>query len=125
VLRPPSRTIVVLVRGDVAVACWPLGDAAAVVALPCAALPAAPLDAERVDLSVIDELARLQLAARRLGYSIDLAPSGPLAELLALTGLSSILAEGAALSIIEVGGESESSEEIGVEEAVDGADPAV
>ena len=66
---------VVLVRGDAEVACW---------ALPAGLRP---------DLSVVDQLARLQVTARRLGYSIRLrdAPSR-LRELIDLVGLSDILA---------------------------------
>jgi len=65
---------VVLVRGDAELACWPL--------------PAG----QNPDLWVVDQLARLQLAARRLGCSLRLrgAPS-QLRELLGLAGLSDIL----------------------------------
>jgi ABC-type transporter Mla MlaB component len=66
---------VVLVRGDAEVACW--------------AVPAG----RRPDLSVVDQLARLQVTAGRLGYSIRLrdAPNR-LRELIDLVGLSDILA---------------------------------
>jgi len=64
----------VLVRGDAEVACWPL--------------PAG----RRRDLSVVDQLARLQLAARRLGCSIRLRDApGRLRELIDLAGLSDIV----------------------------------
>ncbi len=75
---------VVLVRGDAEVACWPL--------------PAG----RRPDLSVVDRLARLQLGARRAGYSIRLrdAPSR-LRELIDLAGLSDIVAGAAELAATE------------------------
>lgn len=66
-----------------------------------------------VGLEVVDELARLQLHARRLGCSVRLRGAGPeLMELLALVGLG-----------IEVGGEPEGGEQIGVEEVVMPDDP--
>jgi hypothetical protein len=65
---------VVFVRGDAEVACCPL--------------PAG----QNNDLRVVEKLARLQLAARRLGCSLRLrgAPS-QLRELIDLAGLSDIL----------------------------------
>ena len=88
-LRRGNATIVVLVRGA-PVAGWPL------------VVPAPP------DLRVVDELARLQLAARPLGRSIRLQdPSPELSQLLDLVGLR-----------VEVGGEPEGGEEVGVEEVV-------
>ena len=65
---------VVLVRGDAEVACWPLPEGL------------------RPDLSVVDRLARLQLAAGRLGCSIRLrdAPAR-LRELIDLAGLSDVV----------------------------------
>jgi hypothetical protein len=69
---------VVLVRGDAEVACWPL---------PAGRHP---------DITVVDDLARLQLAARRLGFSIRLrdAPS-ELLDLIGLAGLSEIVTDAA------------------------------
>jgi hypothetical protein len=65
---------VVLVRGGAEVASWPL---------PEGRCP---------DLSVIDRLARLQLAARRLGCSIRLRDApGRLRELIDLAGLDGIV----------------------------------
>jgi hypothetical protein len=88
-------TVVVLVRDNAEVASWPL------------VLPARP------DLSVVDELARLQLAARRLGCSIRLRDGqGDLWGLLDLTGLG-----------VEVGGKPEGGEQGGVEEVVMSDDP--
>lgn len=66
----------VVVRGDAEVACWPL--------------PAG----RHADLAVVDSLARLQLAARRLGYSIRLRDApGRLLELIDLAGLSAIVTD--------------------------------
>ena len=67
---------VVLVRGDAEVASW--------------AIPAG----QNLDLSAVDRLARLQLAARRAGCSLRLrnAPSR-LRELLDLAGLSDIITD--------------------------------
>ena len=67
------------------------------------------------DLSAVDALARLQLAARRLGCSIRLRETcAELVELLDLAGL---------LGCLEVGGEPEGGEEAGVEEVVVPDDP--
>ena len=69
---------VVLVCGDAEVACWPLPEV------------------QNPDLLVVGQLARLQLAARRLGCSLRLrgAPSR-LRELIDLTGLSDIVTDAA------------------------------
>jgi ABC-type transporter Mla MlaB component len=69
---------VVLVCGRDEVASWPL-----------------PASGD-IDLSVVDRLARLQLAARHVGCSIRVrdAPSG-LRELIELAGLSDIIADAA------------------------------
>jgi len=67
----------------------------------------------RPDLRVVDELARMQLAARRAGWSIRLAEiSTALAELLDLLGL-----------VVEVGGQPECLEQRGVQEVVLPDDP--
>jgi hypothetical protein len=67
------------------------------------------------DLGVVDALARLKLAARRLGCSLRVCnPSVELAELLDLVGLNLDL---------EVVGEAEGGEQVGVEEAVERGDP--
>ena len=88
---------VVLVRGPDEVASWPLTGKG------------------RPDLSAVDALARLQLAARRLGCSIRLRDTcAELAELLDLVGLSECL---------QVGGEPEGGEQVGVEEVVMPDDP--
>ncbi|MDQ1492576.1 MAG: hypothetical protein QOJ23_5090 [Actinomycetota bacterium] len=74
VLRRQGDAIVVLAVGGTEVARWPLAGSA------------------RPDLAVIDSLARLALAARRLGGAIGLRGAGP--ELLALidfVGLDDVL----------------------------------
>jgi hypothetical protein len=68
---------VVVVRGGATVASWPLGTRG------------------QPDLELIDELARLQLGARRVGYAIRLRNVVPeLAALLDLVGLRDILSDG-------------------------------
>jgi len=67
------------------------------------------------DLSAVDGLARLQLAARRLGWAIEVRdPGAELAELLELVGLR-----------VEMLGQAEGGEEVGVEERVEPRDPPV
>ena len=97
--------MVVLARDGVEVASWPLE-----VHGP-------------VDLSVVDDLARLQLAARRLGCSIKLRePSGELTALLAFLGLARAIA-GSTGACLQVVGQAEGGEERGVEEVVVPDDP--
>src|SRR5579862_2330135 len=68
----PPPTTVVIVHDGVEVASWPLPDA------------------QRHDLAIVDVLARVALAGRRLGFSVRLRdPSDGLLELLELAGLSS------------------------------------
>lgn len=101
VLRRDALATVVLVRGDVELSRWPF---------PCAG---------RVDLAAVDGLARLALAARRLGCTIRLDEADPeLVGLLALVGL----AEVAGLPG-QVVGEPEDREELGTEEVVVPDDP--
>jgi hypothetical protein len=105
VRRADSGALVVLVCGDVEVASWPL----------------AGLD--RADLAVVNELARLQLAARRLGCSIRLrAACTELCELLDLVGLGELGPDTAALGR-QSSGEAEGSEQLGVEDVVMPDDP--
>jgi hypothetical protein len=97
--------VVVLVRGDAELARWRLAGRA------------------RPDLAVVEELARLELTARRVGCSIRLRDvRAELCQLLDLVGLSGVLAGTAGLPR-EVGGESECPEEVGVEEVVVPDDP--
>ena len=94
--------MVVLLRGDTEVASWPL--------------PAWG----RFDLAVVEELARLQLAARRMGYSIRLRGAGvELSDLLDLAGLGEVVA-GLGL---EPSGKAEGGEQAGVKEVVPPDDP--
>jgi hypothetical protein len=96
----PAR--VVLRRGHSEVGAWRLG-------------------CERVDLDLVDDLARLQLMARRLGCSILLVDAdAELMDLLGLTGLRDVLAPP---SRVEVVGEPERREQGGVEEVVVTDDP--
>ena len=70
------------------------------------------------DLAVVDSLARLQLAARRRGWSIRLQnPGRRLRQLLELVGLAALL--------VEVEGEAKGRELLGVEEGVEADGPAV
>ena len=95
-------------RDGVELACWPL---AARVAGSGTGPP---------DLAVVDQLARLELAARRLGCSVAVRGAAPdlagLAGLLDLVGLTGVLA-------VEVGGQPEGGEQPGVEEVVVADDP--
>jgi hypothetical protein len=103
VLRRDALATVVLVRGDVELSRW---------ALTCAG---------RIDLGAVDGLARLALAARRLGCAIRLEDADPdLVCLLALVGL----AEVAGLAGLgQVVGEPEDREQLGPEEVVVPDDP--
>jgi hypothetical protein len=95
--------VVVLVLGDAELASWPLAGCG------------------RPDLTVVDNLARLQLAARRVGCSIRLRDAcGELTELVDLAGLDEVLTGGLRR---QVGGETEGGEQGGVEEVVVPHDP--
>lgn len=95
VLARDAAAVVVLVHDDVELASWPLRWTG------------------RRDLTTVDQLARLQLGARRLGCCIRLCDASvELMSLLDLVGLR-----------IEVGGEAERGEEVGVEEVVVPDDP--
>ena len=74
----------------------------------------------RPDVSLIDRVARLQVAARRLGFEVRLVNAQPvLAELVDLCGLSGALS-------VEVKGQAEEREEAGgVEKEGDLGDAAV
>jgi len=74
VLGPRTRPTVVLTRGDVEVATWPLPGCG------------------RPDMGIVDQLARLQLEAQRLGCSIRLRHvTSELVELLELAGLDDVV----------------------------------
>jgi hypothetical protein len=97
-----GAVVVVLVSGDAELASWTLHRG-------------------RPDLSVVDSLGRLQLAARRMGCSVRLRSPGPhLLELLELVGLSDLIGEA---GLGEDGGQAEDGEEGGVEEVVVADDP--
>jgi hypothetical protein len=71
---PASTVLVELVDGAQCVAVWPLAGV-------------------RRDLAVVDTLARLQLAARRLGWSIQVRNAdAELRALLEFVGLTEVLA---------------------------------
>lgn len=90
-------------RDDAELACWALGD-------------------DRADLAAVEEVARLALAARRLGCSIRLRHAGPaLSELLDLVGLADVV--GLAGDLGQAGREAERGEQAGVEEVVVPDDP--
>jgi hypothetical protein len=78
----------------------------------------------RPDLDAIDAVARLALAARRLGCGVRLENASPeLRELVAFVGLAEVV-PCAIASAIESGGQAEQREEPGgVEEERDPADP--
>lgn len=102
--RDPDA-IVVIVCDGVEVASWPVPGT------------------RSADLSVVEELARLELAARRLGCSVRLRDPGPgLLELLDLVGLGGLVPGAGALRV-EVGREAEDGEQVGVEEVVMPDDP--
>jgi ABC-type transporter Mla MlaB component len=101
VLRRDAMATVVLLRGELELSQWPLSRA------------------ERADLAAVEVLARMALAARRLGFAIRLQDADPdLVELLGLAGL----AEVAGLPG-QVVGEAEDGEELGPEEVVVPDDP--
>lgn len=102
--RPATGALVLLLRDGVEVASWPLAQDGV------------------CRLEVVDHLARLQLAARRVGYAIGVRDAGiDLWLLLDLVGLAGVLTGVSGLGI-EMGGEAEDGEQVGVEEAVDGGD---
>ena len=74
------------------------------------------------DLATLEALARLQLTARRLGATIELRNVAPaFAEFIAAAGLTDVLVigeSGLERSGIEVDGEAEESEEVGVDEEI-------
>jgi hypothetical protein len=105
VLRRHIGARVVLSRGDIEVASWPLTTG------------------DRLDLRLVDDLARLHLAAERLGCSLRLRDvCVELSELLDLVGLRAVLTCSGG-SVLEVVGKPEGHEQIGVEEVVVPDDP--
>jgi hypothetical protein len=103
--RAGVGAVLVLVRGDVELASWPLAQ------WDCA------------DLAVVDQLARWQLAARRLGCLIRLRGACPeLVELLDLVGLGELVSPSPGLRF-QTRGQAEGGEQRGVEEVVMPDDP--
>jgi hypothetical protein len=91
--------MVVVTSGDIEVARWPLRG-------------------RRADLLVVDELARLHVAARRFGCDVSLSAVSPdLTGLLDLVGLGDLMLGGTALGV-EAVGKPEGGEQAGVEEVV-------
>lgn len=75
------------------------------------------------DLGLVEELARLHLAARRLGASVVLRDPCPrLRELLELVGLVQLIG-GERESALQARREAEGHEQPGVEEVVEPGDP--
>jgi hypothetical protein len=98
VLRPKTGVTVVVVLGDQPVASWRLGSS------------------RPPGLELVDELARLQVAARRLDCSIRLrGHRAELVELFELVGLRDALPE--------MLGQPERGEESGIDEVVVPDDP--
>jgi hypothetical protein len=97
--------IVVLARGDAELASW-------------------PLEGRGLDLAVVDEVARLHLAARRMGCSIRLRHAcAELSALLAFVGLADVVTGVDRPPRLQVVGQPEGGEEGGVEEVVVADDP--
>jgi hypothetical protein len=95
-----SETLVVALDGATEVAAWPLD---------LGALP---------DLATVDSLARMQLAARRFGLSLQVRhPSDELRRLLGFAGLAELL--------LEARRQTEHSEQLGVDEVVEPGNPTL
>ena len=106
-----QTTTVVLLDGATVVAAWPVD-------------PSSAGGSGRLDLDLVDALARLQLGARRLGLSMELRHVCPrLLELLRLCGLGG-LAPGPDLPV-EALGQAEGGEQLRVQEAVQPDDQSV
>lgn len=74
-------------------------------------------------MDAVDVLARLQLAARRVGLELRIVPAGaPLRGLIRLVGLEEALRVETADLAVEGGGEAEPLEQAGVEEVMDVGD---
>lgn len=87
---------------------------------------AAPEGAAGPDVDLVDALARLELAARRLGWALRLTEtSADLDALLRLSGLAGVVgASGAGRGLgPEPGGQPEGGEQLGEQEVVPADDP--
>jgi hypothetical protein len=83
------------------------------------------LDARRPDLALVDALVRLQLAARRQGWTVALrGPTADLRGLLELVGLADVLPLDPPLGRGKPCREAELGEQLGVDEVVQPGDPA-
>ena len=101
--RRDPAAIVAICRGEAELASWPLARSGV------------------CDLAAVDELARLLLAARRMGYSIRLRGAcAGLMELLDLVGLGDLVTE---TGLGQVDRQVERGEEFGVDEVVMPDDP--
>jgi len=99
VLRRDNDTVVVVLRGTTEVATWRLQGRGS-----------------RPDLGLVDELARLQLSAQRLGCSVRVRhPSPQLTELLDLIGLREVVGREPGGLVVEMGGETEEGEQTSIE----------
>jgi hypothetical protein len=99
------------------------------LAAPAPLVPVIACDVGHIvgpDIDTVDALARLALAARRLGFRLRLEHASPeLVELVLLAGLRDAVGCPEE-SVVEAGGQSEQREVArGVEEEDDPADPAV
>jgi hypothetical protein len=94
VAQTQVAAIVVVLRVGAEIATWPLEVTG------------------RIDLAVVAEVARLQLNAGRIGATIHLRDAQP--ELVALLSL---------VGLVEVIGQAEGGEQVGVEEVVEPRDP--
>lgn len=93
-----DSTVIVVVDGDTVVARWRVDYLA------------------RPDLSMVETMARLHLAARRIGLDVHLEhPPKELWELVELVGMADLL--------LDAGRQAEGSEQLGVEEVMKPGDP--
>jgi hypothetical protein len=100
-------------RSDAAVVLVIEGGAEVTVWLPDASVPAG--------LDTVDVIARLHLVARRWGWTLHLRrPSPDLAALLAFAGLDELLLDASALEMV---GQAQLGEQLGVQEVVEPGDP--
>ena len=81
------------------------------------------LDGVAAGLPLVEVLARIQLAARRLGYSVVVRdPSPALRELLDLVGLAGVVETSPSGSVLQPGGQAEELEQLRVQEVLPGRD---
>ena len=84
------------------------------------------IEGTRVDLATVDALARLQVAARRAGWSVRLRnPCADLRGLLELVGLAAVIAvvdDQALPQRLETRRHAEGGEQLGIEEVVEPRD---